>query len=156
MKLSSSTPTSQIPLPYFPSFPRSSSSSSEEQPLKKQRTSLIPVPDLLRVRAKSTDIPARYCVLAPGASNSPSTPKTPRSVADNPTSASACKIRGLRKKKVVRSKSVENLTQHFVSLIPTPTAPQKKKKRSRAMKPDFESSKLDHSFLAWFKKRIDE
>ena len=59
IQMSCSAPTTQIPLPYFPSLPRSSSCCSEDQPLKKQRKSLLPVPKtpLSRTPVSRTPVP---------------------------------------------------------------------------------------------------
>ena len=107
------------------------------------------------------------------------TPRTPLSILNNPTSASACKVRDLRKRRVIRSKSSDNLAQCFVSMTPVsskvPVSSSKvpanrivadKKRRKKnltqkfkkaVMKPDVDGNSLhEHSFVDWFRKRLSD
>ena len=107
------------------------------------------------------------------------TPRTPLSILNNPTSASACKVRDLRKRRVIRSKSSDNLAQCFVSMTPVsskvPVSSSKvpanrivtdKKRRRKnltqkfkksVMKPDVDGNGLhEHSFVDWFRKRLSD
>ena len=147
---------------------------------KRQRTSGIPISCSSDWRSKSCERVGNCRVNTKRASTgcldnnnvvvTPSlTPRTPLSILNNPTSATACKIRQLRKKRVIRSKSSDNIAQCLVSLTPLtskvpadklcgekkrPKKNLRKKIRESVMKPDTEGTSLNgHSFVDWFKKR---
>lgn len=177
----SCTPVSPI-LPSTPSIACSRKltyTSTEEEIAnqgKRQKTSGIPISS--EWRSRSCDRAGNYRVNTKRASTgclddnhvvvAPS-PRTPLSILKNPTSATACKIRQLRKKRVIRSKSSDNIAQCMVSLTPlTSKVPADKlcgdKKRSKknfrkklresVMKPDSDGTSLNgHSFVDWFKNR---
>ena len=180
--LQSSTISPVVPATPSKAFSRKLTFNSTEDELlnqkKRYKTSKIPVGGSFRSKSCERDHSVRAQRASTGSVTqnqvvvTPShTPKTPLSILNNPTSATACRVRDIRQKRVLRSKSSGNLAQCFVSLTPlsskvpadrliTEKKPKKnlrQKFRKSVMKPDMDGNGLNgHSFVDWFRKRHND